>query len=87
MVSFQENLSRIKDGMYMINLDETQSKGTHWVSLFINKYIAKYFDCFAIEYIPQEVLSKIRNNSIMHKILKMQDDDSISFGFFCIALI
>ena len=30
-----DNLSRIKNGAHVINLDDKQSKGTHWVSLFI----------------------------------------------------
>ena len=40
------NLPRIKDGAYVINLDDKDSKGTPWVSLFINK---KDFDSFGIE--------------------------------------
>ena len=32
----RNNLSRIKVGVYVINLDDKYSKGTHWVSLFIN---------------------------------------------------
>ena len=31
----EDNLSRIKNGVHAINLDDTQSKGTHWISLFI----------------------------------------------------
>ena len=55
----RNNLSRIKDGAYVINLDDRNSKGTHWVSLFIDKNIAIYFDSFGIEYIPQEVLNQL----------------------------
>ena len=32
----RNNLPRIKDVAYIINLDDKQSKGTHWVSLFID---------------------------------------------------
>ena len=31
----RNNLPKIKRGTYDINLDDKQSKGTHWVSLFI----------------------------------------------------
>ena len=55
----RNNLPRIKDGAYVINLDDRNSKGTHWVSLFIDKNIAIYFDSFGIEYIPQEVLNQL----------------------------
>ena len=37
MVFFsRNNLSRIKDGANVINLDD-KSKGTHWVSLYIDR--------------------------------------------------
>ena len=55
----RNNLPRIKDWAYVINLDDRNSKGTHWVSLFIDKNIAIYFDSFGIEYIPQEVLNQL----------------------------
>ena len=42
----RNNLPRIKDGAYELNLDEKQSKGTHWVSLFIGRHTAVYFDSF-----------------------------------------
>ena len=54
-----DNLPRIKDGVYVLNLDNNQSKGTHWVSLFIDKNVVVYFVLFEIEYILQEVLFKI----------------------------
>ena len=49
--------------------------------------MAVHFDSFGIEYIPQEVLSKIKDKSTMHNILRIQNDDSIMSGFYCIALI
>ena len=45
----RHNLPRIKDGKYVINIDDKNSKGTHWVSLFINKNTAAYFDYFGTE--------------------------------------
>ena len=51
------SLPRIKDGAYVINLYHKSSKGTHSVSLFVDKNIAIYFDSFWIEYIPQDVLN------------------------------
>ena len=65
----------------MINLDDKQSKGTHWVSLFIDKNTALYFDSFGIEYIPQEVLNKIRDKFITHNIFRTQDNDLIRVDF------
>ena len=38
----------MKDGEYVINFDDKNSKGTHWVSLFIHKDVPIYFDLFGI---------------------------------------
>ena len=45
------------------------------------------FDSFGIEYIPLEVLNKIEDKSITHNIFRIQDDDSVMCGFYCIAFI
>ena len=59
----------------------------HWVSLLINRNTAVYFDSFGIEYIPQEALNKIRHKSITHNVFKLQDNESIMCGFYCLAFI
>ena len=38
-----------------------------------------YFDFFVIEYIPQEVLSKIKDKSMTHNIFRMRCVDCIIF--------
>ena len=83
----RNNLHRIKDGAYLINLDDKNSKGTHWVSLFIDRSTGVHFDSFGIEYVPQEVLNKIKNKSINHNIFRIQDNESVTCGFYCIAFI
>ena len=70
----------------MINLDDKNSKGTNWVSLFIDRNLAIYFDSFGIESIPQEILNKIRDKSVTHNIFRIQDNESVMFGFYCIIL-
>ena len=42
---------------------------------------------FGIEYIPEEVLNKIRDKSIAHKIFRIQDNESITCEFYCIDFI
>ena len=83
----RNNLPRIKDGVYAVNLDDKKSKETDWVSLFIDRNKAAYFNYFGIEYIPQEVLNKIRDKSITYSIFRIQDNDSIMCGFYCIVFI
>ena len=32
----RDNLPKIKDGAYIINLDEHYDTGTHWIALWVN---------------------------------------------------
>ena len=83
----RNNLPRLKDGAYVINLDNKNSKETQLVSLFVNKNIAIYFDSFGIEYIPEEVLNKIKDKSITHNTYRIQDNESNTCGFYCLVFI
>ena len=83
----RNNLTRINDGDHVINFDDKKSKRTHWVSLFIDRSTAVYFDSFGSEYIPLEILQKIRDKSITRNIFRIQDDESIMCGFYCIPFI
>ena len=52
----RNNLSnKIKKGAYVINLDEYENTGTHWVALFVKPKYTVYFDSFGIEHIPKEI--------------------------------
>ena len=55
--------------------------------MFIDRNTAVCFDSFGIEYITQEVLNKIREKSITHNIFRIQDNDSVICGFYCIAFV
>ena len=50
------NSSKIKDGAYIINLDEYVSIGTHWIALYLNDENVTYFDSFGVEHIPKKQL-------------------------------
>ena len=43
------------DGAYIINLDEYESIGTHWIVLHVNTKNVTYFDSFDVEHIPKEI--------------------------------
>ena len=88
--------NKIKKGAYVINLDEYENTGTHWVSLFVKTNEAIYFDSFGIEHIPKEIKKFIRskelgpavgNNKIKSNIFRIQAYDSIMCGYFCIEFI
>ena len=50
----RNNLPKIKDGAYVINLDEFKSIETHWIALYVNAENVTYYDSFAVEHIPKE---------------------------------
>ena len=52
-VYYKDNLpNKIKDGVYVINLDEFTDIGTHWVALIVKNNDVTYFDRFGVEHIP-----------------------------------
>ena len=53
--------NKIKKGAYVINLDEYENTGMHWVSLFVKAKKVIYFDSFGIEHIPEEINKFIGN--------------------------
>ena len=49
------SIEKIKDGAYIINLDEYANVGTYWIALFCKKNEIVYFDSFGVEHIPEEI--------------------------------
>ena len=52
----RDNLpDKIKDGAYIINLDEYSDIGTHWVALYVSNNDVTSFDSFGVEHIPKKI--------------------------------
>ena len=79
--------NEIKDGAYVINLDEYSDIGTHWVSLYMNNNGVTYFDSFGVEHIPKEIKKFIGSKNVIANIFGIQAYDSIMCGYFCIGFI
>ena len=64
----RNNLSKIRDGAYVINLDGYKSIRTNWITLYVYgnngraSYDAIYFDSLGVEHIPKEIEKIIGNN-------------------------
>ena len=78
---------KIKDGAYVINLDEYLDIGTHWIALYANNKIVICFDSFGVDHIPKEIKKIINNKNITANIFRLQAYDSIMCGYFCIGFI
>ena len=42
----RDNLPKIKDGAYILNLDQYSDIGTHWIALYVLNNDVAYFDRF-----------------------------------------
>ena len=84
----RDNLPKtIKNGAYVINLDEYEAIGTHWIVLYVNNNEITYFDSFGVEHVPKEIKKFIGHKNIKTNIFRIQVDNSIMCGCFCIGFI
>ena len=51
----RNNLPKIKDGAYWINLDEYESIGVHWIASYVDNNNVTFFDSFGVEHILKEI--------------------------------
>ena len=89
--------SAVKNGAYVINLDEYHDIETHWVALYVqstsvydthvNNKIVTYFDSFGVEHIPKEIMKFIARKQIITNIYRIQAYDSTMCGYSCIGFI
>ena len=49
----RDNLSKIKDAAYVINLDEYSDIGTHWIALYASNNDVIYFDSSGVKHAPK----------------------------------
>ena len=63
----KNNLPKIKDRAYIINLYEYESKGTHWIALYVIAKNVTYFDSFRVKH---NIFHKKLENSLKIKIFQ-----------------
>ena len=78
-------LKKIKDGTYVINIDEYSDIGTHWIALYALNNNVNYFDSFGVEHIPKEIKKIIGNKNTKGNIFRTQAHNPIMYGCFCIG--
>ena len=69
------------------NLDDYESIGTHWIALYMNNDNVTHFDSFRVEYIPKEIKKFIDNKNTTACIYRIQENDSLMYGYLCIGFI
>ena len=88
MVFILDNLPKtMKNGAYVINLDEHADVGTHWMALYVQNNEVIYFDSFGVEHVPKEIKKFIGHRNIKTNISRIHADNSMMCGYFCIGFI
>ena len=73
----------IKDGAYLINLDEYADVGTYWIALFCNRDDVEQ----GVEHVPEEIKEFVGNKNIKANIFRVQANNSIMCECFGIRFI
>ena len=85
----RNNWAKLKDGKYVMNLDNYESVGIHGIALYVignngSAFCnATYFNGLEVEYIPKEIQKIIENKNVITNILKNR---SIRLNNVCIIL-
>ena len=84
----KNNVPKLKNHQStIVNLANSNDKGSHWIGM---KYVDKklfYFDSYGIPYIPDIIKNQYSDNKIITNIYRIQSNDSNECGKFCIMFI
>ena len=84
----KNNVPKLKNNqLTIVNLANSNDKGSHWIGM---KYIDKklfYFDSYGIPYIPDVIKNQYSDDKIITNIYRVQGDLSVACGKFCIMFI
>ena len=83
----RNNLPKIKDRAYVINLDEYKAIGIQWIAMYVNGDNVTHFDSFGVERISKEIKKFIGNKNIKTEIFRIQVYGSIMCEYFCTRFI
>ena len=84
----RDNLPKdIKAGQsIVINLDNSQGKGTHWTALFRDKQKINYFDSFGLQP-PQELIDLYPRVKIVSNTYQFQPMNNTNCGAYAVYFI
>ena len=68
----------------IFNLQNSNEKGSHWISLSRTNNNIFIFDSFGVAYIPKNIYEIYKNFNIITNIYRIQDINSNLCGLFCV---
>ena len=73
---------RIKDEAYVKDLDEVADVSRHWIILYV-----KNIEIIRVEHVLKEIKTFITHKNIKTNVFRIQENNSIMCGYFCIGFI
>ena len=71
----------------IVNLANSNDKGSHWIGMkFVDKKLF-YFDSYGIPYIPDIIKNQYSDNKLITNIYRIQSNSSNECGKFCIMFV
>ena len=82
-----DNLPKIKDEAYVVNLDEHESSGTHWIALYVDKDNVTYLDSFGVKkHSKRNHKIDLKQKNIVTNIYRIPAFDSVMCDTFVLDL-
>ena len=75
-----------QEGAYVINMDDHDEPGSHWVAVFDNNGVVEYVDSYGYPPIDVRCLQFLGSEYYYNKV-KLQKQYSNACGFYCIYYI
>ena len=84
----RDNLpKKIKNGAYVINLDEYADVGTHCIALYVKSIEITNFHSFGVEHVRKKIRHFIGHKIIKTNTFRIQANNSIMCGYLCFGFI
>jgi hypothetical protein len=84
-IIMSNELNKLYNGFYIVNLDRVGGSGTHWTCLYYDGKINYYFDSFGQP--PNIHIEKILGPIFIYNKEQIQNIKSDACGYYCIAWI
>lgn len=83
--SLPKKIGKMECGI--VNLDNSQNQGTHWVAYANNDEGAYYFDSFGDLRPPKEIIKYLNNDKIYYNYVRFQKFNTVNCGHLSLLFL